>query len=246
MSVRRPFTAVLASLALVGVYGVGAVTGPLAPASAQEATAGSSTTGVSVAGVGTVSGTPDVLRLSLRLVVVRLTADAALRDTNVVAGRVRAALREQGVAQADLQTTQLTIGPSSSGKPARLVGYQVVQGLGARLRDLSRAGEAISGAVAAGGPSLRFDGVSFVLSDDSPLKVRAREAAFAQARGKAEQYARLAGRALGPVQLVQEDVQPFFGESAQSGAGARSAADLVLDPGTQRVDVSVVVRWSLL
>ncbi|MCU1693158.1 MAG: uncharacterized protein JWM64_2249 [Frankiales bacterium] len=246
MPVRRPLAALLASTALVAAYGVGAVTGP-SPASAQEVATTSAGSGVTVAGVGTVNGTPDVLRLALRVVVVRPTADVALRDASTITERVRSALRKQGVTQADLQTTQLSITPSYSGKPAKLVGYQVVQGQGALLRDLGKAGQAITDAVTAGGSTLRFDGVSFLLSDDSPLKVRAREAAFGQAKAKAEQYAKLAGRALGPVEQVQEDVQPYYyGDSSGGAAASAPAAQGVsLDPGTQRVDVRVVVRFAL-
>lgn len=246
MPVRRPVPTLLAGLALAVAATAVTLTGPLAPATAQEAPAAASAAGITVAGVGTVSGTPDVLRLGLRVVVVRPTADVALRDADVVTARVRTALRSQGVTAADLQTTQLTVSPSYSGKPARLVGYQVVQGLAAQLRDLSKAGQAVTLAVTAGGTSLRFDGVSFLLSDDSPLKVRARDAAFAQAKAKATQYATLSGRALGPVASVQEDVLPYYyGSQDSATAAAPAAGGLALDPGTQRVDVRVVVRWAL-
>lgn len=249
MSVRRTLTALGAATALALTYTVGATTGP-APALAQNAPA-AQPGGVTVAGLGTVSGTPDVLRMALRVVVVRPDVTSALRDANVVTNRIRSSLRNSGVAAEDLQTTQLEVAQRYEGKPSRLVGYQVVQGLAAQLRKLDAAGQTVTNAIAAGGNYIRFDGVQFVLSDDSPLKVQARERAFAQAKAKAEQYAQLSGRSLGSVESISEDVQPYFYEDmsrtsfAPAAGTAAGAGPVSFDPGTQRVDVRVQVRWSL-
>ena len=246
MSVRRSLSALGVAGALALTYTVGAATGPSA-AVAQTAVAQQA--GVTVAGLGSVSGTPDVLRMSLRTVVVRPDVTTALRDANTVTNRIRTSLRNNGVAAADLQTTQLQVNPSYAGKPARIVGYQVVQGLSAQLRNLATAGQTVSQAITVGGTYLRFDGVGFELSDDSPLKVRARERAFAQAKAKAEQYAALSGRTLGTVESISEDVQPVYYDQSSGGAAKAEAASdagpVPFDPGTQRVDVRVLVRWSL-
>lgn len=247
MRVRRSLTALGAALALALAYTLGTASGP---PSALAQSAPAQPGGITVAGLGTVSGTPDVLRMSLRVVVVRKDVTTALRDANVVTGRIRTALRNNGVAPEDLQTTQLQVSPSYGGRPARLVGYQVVQGLAAQLRTLDTAGKTVTDAITAGGTYLRFDGVHFVLSDDSPLKVKAREQAFAQAKAKAEQYAQLSGRNLGPVESISEDVQPVYydgdyGRAFASSGGAAAAGPVAFDPGTQRVDVRVVVRWTL-
>jgi uncharacterized protein len=247
---------------LLGVVVAGALLCTAAPASADTAVSRPTTDavtavsvtavtddGVSVAGLGTVNGTPDQLRMQLRVVVVKPDATAALTASNVVAGRVRTALRQHGVAPADVQTTQLSVSPVNTGKPARRVGYQVVQGVTATLRSLGGAGQTITDVVRVGGASLRFDGVFFVISDDSPLQEQARVRAFAQARLKAEQYARLTGRALGPVLAVQEDLNYYgfdggrFASAVSLSAGGGS---YVIDPGVQRVDVRTVVRWALV
>jgi uncharacterized protein YggE len=247
MLLRRPTRLMLAATALAAAFTVGSATGVVG-ASADTVTT-TTADGITVAGVGSVSGTPDVLRMSLRVVVVRPDASTALRDANTVTARIKGQLRNHGVAAADLQTTQLSVNPSYAGKPAHVVGYQVVQGLAAQLRDLSTAGATITDAITAGGTYLRFDGVYFVLSDDSPLKVQARQRAFAQAKAKADQYAQLSGRSLGAVQSISEDVQPAFYDGGGSGGFASAAAApaaLSFDPGTQQVDVHVVVRWALV
>ena len=235
----------LAIAAMIAVaYTAGTVTG--VPAQAQPAPAATAE-GIAVAGLGSVTATPDVLRISLRVVVVRPDVDAALKEANVVTAWVRAALQARGVAAKDLQSTELRLNPAMGGKPPKIVGYQVVQGLTAQLRDLTKAGATVTDTIRAGGTSMRFDGIVFSIADDQKLKVQARDLAFAQAKDKAEQHARLAGRTLGPVRLIEEDLSPRFSSYEQSSRALGTSADsLSFSPGTQRVEISVVVRWSLL
>lgn len=251
---RRPVAAGLAAASLATALALAGVT-PATAATASSSRADTSTTatvdpadGVTVAGVGTVLGTPDQVRLSLRVVAVKPDAASALAAANVVAGRVRTSLRQHGVAAADIATTQLSVSPVTTGKPPRRTGFSVVEGLTAQLV-LARAGATITDVVRVGGAGLRFDGVFLLLSDDSPYQAQARDRAYAQARGKAEQYARLTGRALGPVLSVQEDVGNVYYDGSYgrfvSAQTLSASGGYVVDPGTQRVDVRVQVRWSL-
>ena len=73
-----------------------------------------------------------------------------------------------------------------------------------RLLDLSRVGSLLVAAIDAGGDGARIDGISFSHRDAAALEREARDAAFADARAKAEQYAGLAGQALGEVRHVVE------------------------------------------
>lgn len=244
----RPLIAVAAAAALLCAA---------APASAdtttsrptRDAAAALADEGVSVAGLGTVTGAPDLLRLQLRVVAVKPDATSALAASSVVAGRVRTALRQHGVAAADIQTSQLSVSPVNAGKPARRIGYQAVQGITAELKGFAGAGQTITDVVRVGGAALRFDGVYFLISDDSPLQAQARVKAFAQARAKAEQYAVLTGRTLGAVLSVQEDVgYGFFdgGRFASAASLASGSGGYVVNPGVQRVDVRTLVRWALV
>lgn len=114
------------------------------------------------------------------------------------------------------------------------------------MRGVDGAGKTIGDAIRAGTTYVRFDGVSFAIDDDSPLKKAAREKAFAQAKDKAEQYAAFAGRPLGAVVSISEDVtQAPYDLGRFWYADSASASGFGLDPGSQQVDVRVVVRWSL-
>jgi uncharacterized protein len=98
----------------------------------------------------------------------------------------------------------------------------------------------------AGGDATRIGGISFALDDDAAVRAQAREAAFADARQRAEQYADLVGRELGDVLWVRENVTtpappvPYAAEAAADAGGA-----LRLEPGSTEVTVTAEVRWSL-
>lgn len=232
--------AAVAALALA--YGVGTVTAG-GPVQADSGTSSADT--VTVAGLGMVGATPDQLRLDVRVVQVRPDASAALDAVSTVTGRVRTALRQHGVASEDLSTSQLSIDARYDRKGQTVTGFQVTQGLSATLRDLAQAGSTITDVVKAGGNAVRVDGVAFQVSNPDAVKVRARNAAFEQARKQAEQYATLAGRSLGAVQSVQEDVGGDSFQPQLTFAKAAASSAVQLDPGTQQVQVRAVVRWAL-
>lgn len=219
-------------------------------AAAADPTPTTADSGVVVSGLGRTSGTPDVLRVSLGVQVVRADVSSALRDAARQLDRVRAAVRAHGVDGKDLQTDDVSIYPSYTerGVPN---GYSVSETLTVKLRDLSRAGRTIGAAVDAGGDAVRLQGVSFALEDNTALLGKARDAAYADAKAKAERYAELSGRSLGQVELVSEDVPqavqpvPYARAAAASPSAGAAGTDVPVDPGQSQVSVSVTVRWSL-
>jgi uncharacterized protein YggE len=146
-----------------------------------------------------------------------------------------------------MQTSDVSLYPSynSKGVPN---GYTVNQMLTLKLRNLARAGETIGDAVTAGGNAARVQGVSFALEDNAALLQQARDAAYHDARAKAERYAELSGRSLSQVELISEQVptdeQPMPYAKAMLASGSRDAA-VPIDAGQSQVSVSVTVRWSL-
>jgi len=100
--------------------------------------------------------------------------------------------------------------------------------------------------VAAGGNAARVDGLALDLEGDSGLLGQARKQAFADAKTKAEAYAEAAGRSLGAVSSVTEQVdssgpQPMKYDMARASASGEAVP---VQPGSQTVSVSVTVVWS--
>src|SRR3954451_23213595 len=234
--VRRfaPLFAVLA--VVVAVVGGGAAPVPAAaPADA----------GVEVQGIGTATGTPDVLHVTVGVEAGAGTVGEALSAANDAAGKVLGALRKAGVADDDVQTRNVHLYPRYDGDGQDITGYTAGQDLALPLRHLDTAGATISAAVDAGGDAARLQGVSYELDDDAALRSKARELAYADARAKAEQYAKLTGRELGDVVLVREQVTPSgpVAMAVDSTMATSSAVPIV--PGTTDVTVTADVRWSM-
>ena len=241
--------AALLTLPLVVVVGVGYVVGSVhQPAPATAAASDPAEQGVVVSGLGKVSGTPDVLRVQLGVEVRRADVSAALADANEIQSRVRAAARRNGVDAKDMQTADVSIYPSYNNKGVPN-GYVVNQSVTLKLRNLAKAGKTIGDTVTAGGNAARVQGVSFALEDNAALLEQARDAAYHDARKKAERYAQLSGRGLNQVELVSEQVptgeQPMPYARVAFDSAAAKTSEVPIDAGQSQVSVSVTVRWSL-
>jgi uncharacterized protein len=214
--------------------------------SATAATAGP---GITVGGRADVAGTPDTLRLDLSVVATAPTVTEALAAANRSAGAVQKSLLSSGVQGMDLQTSGLDIQPSydypNSGTP-RLRGYQVSESVSAKLRNLGSAGDAVGKAVTVGGNAVRVNGISLDLEDSGAMVSSARDKAFADAKAKAEQYAKAAGRGLGEVISITEDVStPSPIAMPYAAMDSAKLASVPIQPGTQNAGVSVTVVFSM-
>jgi len=211
-----------------------------------ELTAASGSGRITVTGTGTVTGVPNQLILSIGVQVKAASVSTALSDANQAVSRVTAALRDHGVAAADIQTADLYISPDLRGAAQTPNGYTVSESVTATLRQVSAAGGQIDAAVRAGGNAVTVNGISLNLTDTSSLLARARKAAVANARTKAGQYAAALGQPLGPVVSITDsaDGGPFFPAAARSAAGAADSS-VPISPGTQQLSVSVTVVYAV-
>lgn len=176
-----------------------------APTASAEAPRAAARTLV-VAGTGEVAAAPDMALLSVGVQTEAATAAAAMKENAARMNATIARLKARGVAEKDMQTSNLSVGPQyrydNTGAPPKIVGYQATNMLNVKLRDLAAAGSIIDEAVADGANSL--GSLSFAFADSKPLENEARSAAVADAKAKAELLARAAGVALGPVLQIQD------------------------------------------
>jgi len=167
---------------------------------------------------------------------------SALADAGSRAQGLAQAARDHGVADADLRTTGTGVHPRHDREGVTVVGYTAYQSLSVTVRDPDRVGSLVEAFAGAAGNALTIDHIGLELADSAPLLAQARDAAFADAKAKAEQYAALAGRELGKVERLSDvdrgGVQPRF---AMMAAG--KAADLSVELGENSVTATVAVRW---
>lgn len=209
--------------------------------------------GITVEGSGRISGQPDTLTATVGVEVERPTVQEALDAGNAGAQQVIDAVIGAGVAEEDIQTARFEVHPrydQGPGQEAPVIrGYLVTNLLEVRIRDVDAAGEVLAAATEAGGGDARVQGIRFSLEDNEALVAQARERAFADARGRAEDYAQLAGRELGALVSVDETFTPappseeFAGEAVLDRAAP--AARVPVQPGEQEVEVRVTTVWSL-
>jgi len=261
---RRAALVVLTVIALTVVYVLGATRSGVPSAAASTFTRTSNITstqpstipangspGINVGATAKVAGTPDTLRLDASVVATAPSVSAALASANRSATAVQRSLLDNGVQKNDLQTSGLSIQPEydyQNNSAPRLTGYQVSESITAKLRNLGKAGDTIGKAVVAGGKAIRVNGISLDLEDTGALVSSARDQAFANAKAKAEQYAKAAGRSLGDVVSIAEDVTtptPIAMPYAAAGALALDKSSVPIQPGSQDVSVSVTVLFAM-
>lgn len=210
------------------------------PAAAQEAGDGEGRR-IFVTGAAEVEAAPDLATVTAGVETRADTAAEALTASSAAMTAVFAALEAAGVERRDMQTSNLSLGavwesPRDGGE-ARVVGYQASNMVTVRVRQIASLGAVIDAVTTAG--ANRLYGVGFEVSDPRTALDTARERAVADARAKAELYARAAGVALGPVQVIREAAapsQPFFARAEAMDAAPPVAEGTV----ALRAEVSVV------
>ncbi len=207
--------------------------------------------GVRVTGSGSVAGAPDVVRVHLAATASRPRLAEALAASEDAARRIREVLTRFGVTGEDAATSGLSITAEQvwdDRQGPRITGFRSEHALALVVRDVRAVGAVLGEALVAGGDDVRLNGVDFAVEDPTPLKVAARELAWNDALGKAEQLAHLAERRLGAVLDVDETGRVAGPPMPMPRvmAAAAVAKDVAAEPGRVSVDVDLTVRWALL
>jgi uncharacterized protein YggE len=210
----------------------------IAPALAQ-----SETPAISVTGEATISVPPDQAQVEAGVTSDGKTAREASEANNVTMGKVLLALKTAGIDGTDIQTSRLSLQPQSApNRSANAVaGYRASNQVTVRVRDITKVASTIDLLVGAGANDI--GGINFVVSQTSKLLDDAREQAVADARRKAEIYAKAAGVTLGPPLSIAEEGAPapvFRGKMALAPMAATPVAQ-----GEQTLSVNVSVSWAI-
>ncbi len=218
-------------------------------------------------GSGKANGKPDVARTTVGVETRAATAEEAVSDVNARMARVVTALKQAGVADADLRTANVSLNFERNPEPPRPVElapatkagataasapapapvvpagfYVATNNVEVTIRDVNRAGQVLSAATTAG--ANQMFGIRFELDDPSPLLATAREKAVADARARAEKLAQLAGVKLGSaVSITEQD--GGGGGPVPAFAMMRSDAAAPVERGELTVTTSVQIVYDL-
>lgn len=212
---------------------------------------------LTVSADGKVTRTPDLAMFSAGVVSQGKTASEALAANSADMTRVIAALKRAGIADKDIQTSNLSLNPVYQPQRSlpdgtidppqpRIIGYQANNTVNVRQRNLKDFGKVIDTLVSAG--ANQVNGPSFEVENPDPAMDAARTAAMQKARARAELYARAAGLRVNRILSISESggwspPQPvMYRMAAMDGAAAPAPP---VQAGELQLSVNVTVQFEL-
>jgi uncharacterized protein YggE len=201
---------------------------------------------VTVLGEASVAVQPDTAIIGAGVTSQAKTAREASEANARAMAPVLAALKDAGVADADIQTSRISLQPvhdPSKGGSARIAAFQAGNQVTVRLHDVRKVTDVIDRLVGAGANTL--SGVEFLLADPSKALDQARSAGIADARHKAELYAKAAGAALGHAVAIDEQTTPP-GFVRQGAPTVVAGAATPIAVGEETLKLTITVTYELL
>jgi uncharacterized protein len=201
---------------------------------------------ITVVGVGRVSLVPDIAKINVGVEKRAATVSEAKSTVDQQMEAILAALKELSVAERDIQSSYYSIYyeqepyqpvAREEGSAAEPQGsYRVSSMLEVTVRDVEKAGDMLNALVTAGANQVY--GVNLTVSDDQKWQNEAREKAIADAKARAEDFARLTGVGLGQVLSVSEVIGgavPYatYAERGMGGGGGIAPGELEMSTQVQ-------------
>ena len=203
---------------------------------------------LSVSAEGKSTGRPDMATLNLGVTTEAPTAQAAMQANATRMTALIAALRRAGIAERDIQTSNISVNPQQvyqEGQPPRITGYQATNTVTAKVRTIANTGRVIDAAVAVGGNTI--NGVYFSYQDPDAQLDAARRDAIGEARRRADLYASALNMHVVRIVAVSEGggysppvPMPMFARDAVA-----AQAPTPVQPGEVDTTVNVSVTFEL-
>lgn len=183
---------------------------------------------ITVSGVGEVYTKPDLAIINFSAVNEAATVDKAVSDNSEKINSVIKAIKNQGVKDEDIKTTNFYIYPRYEYRKAEteiysfvqekrvLVGYEITQSLEVKIRDLSKIGSIIEAGTTSGANEV--GDLQMKVDKEDELKNQARISAIAKAKEKAKELAKQVGVKLGKITNFSEDYAypVYYSDNAMS------------------------------
>jgi uncharacterized protein len=212
---------------------------------------------LTVTASGEVTREPDIAMFSAGVMTQGKTASAALSDNSSRMTAVIDALRRAGIAERDIQTSNLNINPvyaqpkrmpdgSYQDEERAIIGYQASNTVSVKQRKLGEYGKVIDALVTAG--ANQVNGPNFMVDESESALDEARTKAMAAARKRADLYARAAGLRVARIVSISESggysPQPVMYRRAAMDA-APAAPPSPIATGEMELSSNVTVQFEL-
>lgn len=203
---------------------------------------------ISVTGQGRATAAPDMATMSLTITTNAGNATAATSDNNAIFAQLEQRMYALGVAERDIHTTyyNVTFNPRPEGAlvPNYGVqyGYVVSRGVSVTLQRTGVVGKAVDAAIAAG--VNHVDSVSFGVSDNHSLALKALGDAVTQARSRAQAIATAAGLRIVRIRTIQEGYAQVYPQpQAMALSRGIAAVPTQIEPSDVSMQASVTVTY---
>lgn len=229
------------------MLGAAVIAAPAAAQPGQSITQSITGTRLDVNATGEVTRVPDVAVISAGVVTKTPTAQAALQQAAARMERVRAALKAAGVADRDIQTSNVSLNPEyryPENQSPQLTGYTASNQVNVRFRDIANAGKILDALVAQGANSI--NGPNLTIDHPEAALDEARAKAVAAGRARAELYARSLGLRVVRIVAVSESGGYASPPPMPMAVQRMSAnAETKIDPGEQKLEVNLAMVFEL-
>lgn len=201
---------------------------------------------LTVTGEGTVTAAPDEAIITIGVINESPNLSAAQKENADKTAAVIQALMSLGIPQSDIQTYVYRIEPQYNYENGQQIfrGYRVEHQLQVTVRDISKTGQVIDQAVAAGANSV--SSIQFTVSDPNAFYNQALTIAIRNAQEKAISMARALQVTLQPVPvIVQELSQPLPPRPIPfQAAMLAQSAETPIQPGENKIMATVKVEFT--
>ncbi|MCE1252841.1 MAG: SIMPL domain-containing protein [Anaerolineae bacterium] len=180
-----------------------------APVNAQSTAACDQNRSVSVNGAATVMVTPDRVLIQMGVLSSAAGIEAVQTANAASMQKVIKALTVHGIENKDISTDIYVIEPVYENYDSLYIkGYRINNQVAVTLRDISKTGDVIAAALAAGANQVQ--NVEFYSSSLRTYRDQARELAMKAAREKADALARTAASQIGCVLTISENSSSYY------------------------------------
>lgn len=203
-------------------------------------------TTLQLSAAGEAHAAPDVASINVGVETLAPTAAQALHENSAQMSATIAALKAQGVAARDIQTSGLNLNAQyvfHDGEARKLTGYQAANTVTITVRDLARLGATVDAVVGAG--ANQINGVSFSLSDPQHAEDEARRAAVKALEAKAALYADATGYRLARLVSLSDGGGQGSPVRPMMLSASRKLSATPTEPGEMDVVVTVNAVYEL-
>ncbi|MCL4269405.1 MAG: SIMPL domain-containing protein [Anaerolineales bacterium] len=203
---------------------------------------------LNVSGLGVVYLTPDIVYINIGVNTQRENAAEAVEVNKGQTNAVIAAIKESGVEEKDIRTTNFSIWSNPQYDPAgQITGttYSVDNTVNVTVRDLENLGDLLDAAVNAGANNIYS--IQFDVEDKAEATKEARTKAVEDAKLEAQELAETAGVSLVDIQTInyyESNPTPYF-EGKGGGGGAAMESAVPIQPGQLAISVTVNVTYTI-